>query len=61
MKEEIQRSSFKIKNLVTVYQKEKDSNLRQKHELHLRLEEVERELDNCRCDLLNKDDEFYIT
>ena len=31
MKEEIQRSSFKIKNLVTVYQKEKDSILRQKH------------------------------
>lgn len=58
MKEEIQRSSFKIKNLVTVYQKEKDAILRQKHELHLRLEEVERELDNCRSDLLNREDQF---
>jgi chromosome segregation ATPase len=58
MKEESQRSSFKIKNLVAVYQKEKDAILRQKHDLQLRLEEVERELDSSRSNLTNQKEEF---
>lgn len=57
MKEENQRSSSKIKNLVMVYQKEKDAILRQKHDLQLRLEEVERELYNSRNDFIKQKEE----
>lgn len=57
-KDATEKGNFKTKNLIALSQKEKDSILRQKHDLQLRLQELERELEMCRTDKENKVEEL---